>query len=131
MNFKVGICPDEQFTFGNLAFVGLEREKKKFDQALGRSTDIIEKRIYNVISSVQKESLQVSIPDHIDLKEFEFQQPVKLQNPKITARAQSNGNFANVVWTLEAEDIIPVDQNGNRDKKIDSNKPVINADDKK
>ncbi|WP_373895170.1 DUF961 family protein [Virgibacillus sp. CBA3643] len=117
MKFKSGIRPEEEVTFGNLIFMGLDREKMFFDRDKGQRTDILESRIYNIASSAQKEQLEVTIPDYIDLKEIEFQQPIKLKNPIIKARAQANGNFANVVWTLEAEDIIEIGQPSISDKK--------------
>lgn len=105
MKFSVGIAPDVEMTFGKLFFVGIDRERYYFDREKGERTDKLEARVYNVSSSVQREQLQVEIPAHIDLKEFEFNSPVVLKNPRISARAQANGNFANVIWKVEADDI--------------------------
>ncbi|GAJ99565.1 DUF961 family protein [Geomicrobium sp. JCM 19055] len=134
MKFKSGIKPDAAITFGNLIFMGLDREKMYFDRDKGERTNILESRIYNLGSSAQKEQIEVTLPDYVDLKEIDFQQPVELKNPIIKARAQSNGNFANVVWTLEAEDIIEVGQGSSIGKKTDAVKdkePVGTGADKK
>ncbi|MDZ5722236.1 DUF961 family protein, partial [Bacillus sp. SXabc123] len=48
----------------------------------------------------------VTIPAYVDLKEFDFFKDVELKNPKIMASARANGNFANVNWTVEAEDLV-------------------------
>lgn len=106
MKFNVGITPDVEMTFGELFFMGLDRERYYYDREKGERTNKLEARVYNVASSVQGEQLQVEIPEYVDLKEIKFNSPVKLKNPILTARAQANGNFANVIWTIKAEDII-------------------------
>lgn len=112
MRFANGIRPDEKTTFGDMIFMGLNREKMFFDRDKGERTNILESRIYNLASSAQKEQIEVTLPEYVDLKEIEFNKPVKLQNPIIKMRAQANGNFANVVFTVEAEDIVEVGQSG-------------------
>lgn len=106
MKFNVGIAPDVEMTFGKLFFMGMDRERYHFDRDKGERTDKLEARVYNVSSSVQREQLQVEVPGHIDLKEIDFNSPVVLKNPRISARAQANGSFANVIWKVEADDII-------------------------
>ncbi|WP_286191321.1 DUF961 family protein [Virgibacillus salexigens] len=109
MNFRSGIKPDAKITFGDMIFMGLAREKMYFDRERGVRTDTLEARIYNIASSTQGEQIEVTLPDYVDLKEINFNAPVELKNPTITARAQASGNgFANVVWTVNAEDILEV-----------------------
>ena len=128
MNFKTGIIPNE-LTFGDMIFMGLNREKMFYDREKNQRTDKLESRIYNVASATQKEQIEVTIPDYVELKEIDFNQPVKLKNPMIKARAQANGNFANVIWTVEAEDILEV---GATAKKSEASKePVSTGADKK
>ncbi|MDO6448988.1 DUF961 family protein [Oceanobacillus profundus] len=115
MEFRTGIIPDE-LTFGDLFFMGLKRERMFFDRDKNQRTDILEARIYNLSSATQKEQIEVTLPENIDLKEIEFNKQVKLKNPVIRARAQANGNFANVVWTVEAEDIIEMGANSKKDE---------------
>lgn len=123
MEFKTGIIPDE-LTFGELFFMGLKREKMYYDREKNERTDQLEARIYNLASSTQQEQIEVTLPEYVDLKEIEFNQAVKLKNPVIKARAQANGNFANVIWTVEAEDIVPVGANAGIKKNETKNEPV-------
>ncbi|MEK4303700.1 DUF961 family protein [Oceanobacillus sp. FSL K6-0251] len=123
MEFKTGIMPDEQ-TFGDLFFMGLKRERMVFDREKQQRTDQLDSRIYNLASSTQMEQIEVTLPEYIDLKEIDFNKQVKLKNPIIRARAQANGNFANVIWTVEAEDIIEVGSS-NGVKKNETNKEPV------
>lgn len=106
--------------------MGLKREKLFFDRDKNERTDKLESRVYNLASSTQQEQIEVTIPEYVDLKEIEFNQAVKLKNPIIKARAQANGNFANVIWTVEAEDIVEIGSNTGV-KKIDPNKEPVGA----
>lgn len=119
MEFKTGIIPAE-LTFGDLFFMGLKREKMYYDREKNERTDKLEARIYNLASSSQQEQIEVTLPEYVDLKEIQFNQAVKLKNPVIKARAQANGNFANVIWTVEAEDIIEIGANAS----VKKNEPV-------
>ncbi|MCG5104664.1 DUF961 family protein [Oceanobacillus alkalisoli] len=125
MEFKTGIIPNE-LTFGDLFFMGLKRERMFYDREKNQRTDQLESRIYNLASSTQKEQIEVTLPEYIDLKEIDFNKQVNLKNPVIRARAQANGNFANVIWTVEAEDIIEVGSSGGV-KKNESNKDPVGA----
>ena len=98
------IVPDINMTFGELKFLGLNRERYAYVD--GKRTDTLESRIYNLGSSVQGGQIEVTIPAYVDLKEFEFFKDVELKNPKISASARANGTFANVNWTVEAEDLV-------------------------
>ncbi|MCJ7842633.1 YdcP family protein [Lederbergia sp. NSJ-179] len=123
MEFKTGIIPNE-LTFGDLFFMGLKREKMFFDRDKNERTDKLESRVYNLASSTQKEQIEVTIPEYVDLKEIDFNKQVNLKNPVIKARAQANGNFANVIWTVEAEDIIEVGSSGGVKKNEPNKEPV-------
>ncbi|MFG6668957.1 YdcP family protein [Bacillus subtilis] len=98
------IVPDINMTFGELKFLGLNRERYAYVD--GKRTDTLESRVYNLGSSVQGGQIEVTIPAYVDLKEFDFFKDVELKNPKIMASARANGNFANVNWTVEAEDLV-------------------------
>ncbi|MBL4970926.1 YdcP family protein [Bacillus sonorensis] len=98
------IVPDINMTFGELKFLGLNRERYAYVD--GKRTDTLESRIYNLGSSVQGGQIEVTIPAYVDLKEFDFFKDVELKNPKIMASARANGTFANVNWTVEAEDLV-------------------------
>ncbi|MDA1478044.1 YdcP family protein [Bacillus changyiensis] len=98
------IVPDTKATFGDLKFMGLNRERFVYED--GKRTDKLESRIYNLASSVQKGQIEVTLPAHIDLKEYEPFVDVELKTPQISAMAMSAGNFANLNWTVRAEDIV-------------------------
>ncbi|MBU8685502.1 MULTISPECIES: YdcP family protein [Bacillus] len=98
------IVPDINMTFGELKFLGLNRERYAYVD--GKRTDTLESRVYNLGSSVQGGQIEVTIPAYVDLKEFDFFKDVELKNPKISASARANGTFANVNWTVEAEDLV-------------------------
>lgn len=119
MDFKTGIQPADS-TFGELLFVGLKREKFEYDRDKGRRTDNLEARIYNLVSETQQEQIEVTLAEHVDEKEIQFNKKVKLINPLIKARAQANGNFANVIWTVEAEDIVEIGASANTNVKKES-----------
>ncbi|MCY8074914.1 YdcP family protein [Bacillus haynesii] len=103
MNLKF-IVPDAKMTFGELKFAGLNRERYAYVN--GQRSDKLESRVYNLMSSVQGGQIEVTIPEYVGLKDINFSADVELKNPQIKAMAQSSGNFANVRWTVEAEDII-------------------------
>ncbi|ATH94140.1 hypothetical protein ACH95_01625 [Bacillus glycinifermentans] len=98
------IVPDINMTFGELKFLGLNRERYAYVD--GKRTDTLESRVYNLGSSVQGGQIEVTIPAYVELKEFDFFKDVELKNPKISAVARPNGNYASLNWTVEAEDII-------------------------
>ena len=109
MNFRSGIKPDAKITFGDMIFMGLARERREYDPDKTFQERKLQSRIYNLGSSTQGEQIEVTVPEYVDEKEIGFTQPVELKNPTISARAQASGNgFANVVWTVEAEDIVEV-----------------------
>ncbi|MCY8493163.1 YdcP family protein [Bacillus inaquosorum] len=98
------IVPDAEMTFGKLKFMGLNREKYAYVD--GKRTDKIEARIYNLASSVQKGQIEVTLPEYVGKKEFDDFADVELKMPQISAMAMSAGNFANLNWTVKAEDIV-------------------------
>lgn len=126
MNFTTGIVPDIKETFGDLLFAGFKRDKFEFNQDTQRvDRDKLEARVYNLMSSVQGEQIEITIPGDIDLKEFNFAQKVALVNPRITARATSSKDttFANMIFTVTADDII-------FDNASAKTPPVMNIDNK-
>ena len=52
-------------------------------------------------SSVQQGQIEVTVPDYVDLIEFEAFADVELVNPQISAMAMTAGNFANLNWTVK------------------------------
>lgn len=99
---------DGELAFGELRFLGLKREKFVFDREKGRTSDVLEARIYNLASEFTQGQIEITIPEYVDLREIDFMKQVRVKNPIISARAQANGNFANVIWKIDAEDIVEV-----------------------
>lgn len=100
------IVPNIEETFGEVKFMGLNRDRFVFDRVRNQRTDQLESRTYNLGSSCQGGQIEVTLPASVELKEFDFMSDVILVNPIIQAQARANGNFANVSWTVVADDII-------------------------
>ncbi|QQK79508.1 YdcP family protein [Salicibibacter cibi] len=129
MNFRSGIKPDVKVTFGDMIFMGMARERREYDPDKSFQERPLQARVYNLASSTQGEQIEVTVPEYVDEKEIDFNAPVELKNPTIRARAQASGNgFANVIWTVEAEDIVEV---GKKTSKEPMNEPVASGAEKK
>ncbi|MGG0001089.1 YdcP family protein [Bacillus safensis] len=110
------IVPNIAETFGEIKFMGLNRDRFVFDRVANKRTDQLESRTYNLGSSCQGGQIEVTLPAAVELKEFDFMSDVELVNPIIQAQARANGNFANVSWTVVADDIILKGSNANTSK---------------
>src|SRR5699024_3423801 len=97
---------DPEVSLGNLVFLGLKREKYYFDREKGQLTDKLEARIYNLASDLHQGQIEVTLPEHKDLKEIEFMKKVKVRKPIMSVRGQANNNFVNIIWRIDAEDIV-------------------------
>ncbi|WP_342467241.1 YdcP family protein [Bacillus sp. FSL W8-0502] len=115
MNLKL-IVPDLKETFGEVKFAGFNRDRYKYDTARNTRTDELESRTYNLVSSVQGGQIEVTLPAAVELKDYDWMSDVELVNPIIQAQARSNGNFANLVWVVLADDIILKGSNANAAK---------------
>ncbi|OTQ82046.1 hypothetical protein BG30_21590, partial [Bacillus subtilis subsp. subtilis] len=69
---------------------------------------VLESRVYNIASAVQGGQIEVTIPEYAGAKEIPAFADIELKNPKISAIAtsQRDSTFANVMWKLEADDIV-------------------------
>ncbi|MBU8576663.1 YdcP family protein [Priestia sp. WB3] len=110
------IVPNITETFGEIKFMGLNRDRFVFDRVANKRTDQLESRTYNLGSSCQGGQIEVTLPAAVELKEFDFMSDVELVNPIIQAQARANGNFANVSWTVVVDDIILKGSNVNASK---------------
>ncbi|MFE5473272.1 YdcP family protein [Bacillus safensis] len=110
------IVPNIAETFGEIKFMGFNRERFVYDRATNKRTDELESRTYNLGSSCQGGQIEVTLPAAVELKEFDFMRDVELVNPIIQAQARPNGNFANLSWTVTADDIILKGSNANAAK---------------
>ncbi|MBK4214145.1 DUF961 domain-containing protein [Bacillus pumilus] len=119
------IVPNIAETFGEIKFMGLNRDRFVFDRVANKRTDQLESRTYNLGSSCQGGQIEVTLPAAVELKEFDFMSDVELVNPIIQAQARANGNFANVSWTVVADDIILKGSNANA-AKVTPSAPATN-----
>lgn len=97
------VVPDMDKTFGVLAFAG------KGDVAAQRrgGKEKVTTRTYNLFSSVQRaDNIEVVIPGTVNEKHFEYDEPVKLVNPRITATGYAVGDRGYTNYVLFADDIV-------------------------
>ncbi|KIL13578.1 YdcP family protein [Bacillus pumilus] len=119
------IVPNIAETFGEVKFMGFNRERFVYDRVRQQRTDQLESRTYNLGSSCQGGQIEVTLPAAVELKEFDFMSDVELVNPIIQAQARANGTFANLAWTVVADDIILKGSNTNA-SKVTSAVPATN-----
>ena len=100
------IIPEVSKTFGDLMYLGKE---ERFPYVDGKKGETPTGAIYKLASSVQGGEVSVYIEG--TPKEFDFMSKVLIKDVKITHRAQVSGNFANVITSINAVDIVPADKN--------------------
>ena len=102
MNLK-HISPNAEKTFGNLEFAG---EGTVNQRRIGGHMTILS-RSYNLYSDIQKaDDIEVILPPEAGEKTFEFEQRVKLVNPRITAEGYKIGNRGFTKYLLHADDLV-------------------------
>lgn len=102
MKFKF-VIPNMEKTFGQLEYAG-EDEIKTARGAKGRQ---VVSRSYNLFSSVQRaDDVCVVLPARAGEKQFEYEQKVKLVNPRIEASAVNVGGTGFSDYILMADDMI-------------------------
>lgn len=97
------VVPNMDKTFGNLEFAGEDKtEQRRIDgkqKVLSRS--------YNLFSTIQRaDDIVVVIPAEAGDKSFDFEQPVKLVNPRITAQGYKIGTRGFTNYILHADDMV-------------------------
>lgn len=118
---------DTDATFGILKFSAQRRERFVEDEDGNRTEDVLA-RTFDLKSLKQGIMIQVSIPASSGVKDFDYNQPVKLVNPEIDTVANADFRGANVSWYLKATDIVsasgvsPVKPQSNEDKKLNDKK---------
>jgi Bacterial protein of unknown function (DUF961). len=97
------IIPNAEKTFGNLEFAG---EGTISQRRIGGQMTVLS-RSYNLYSDIQKaDDIEVILPPEAGEKHFDFEQRVKLVNPKITAEGFKIGNRGFTNYVLHADDIV-------------------------
>lgn len=101
-----GVYVDGARTFGALYFAGIGEAE------YGRINGIrrVVSRSYHLYSQRQRaDNVTVILPSRVEAKTFEYDQPVKLVNPRLEAqgkRAGSTGSYTD--YMLYADDLISV-----------------------
>lgn len=115
MNLKF-IVPDMEKTFGEITFGGPGRETTQ--NANNRRVAI--SRRFNFFSSIQRaDALEVILPGKAGAKNFPYETPIRLVEPRITVRANVIRDNSYPIYTLNAKDMIPV-----ADDEISAGDPV-------
>lgn len=99
------VIPSMKETFGNLEYAGEGKvEQRRINGNLTTLT-----RSYNLYSDVQKaDDIIVILPAEAGEKNFNFEDKVKLINPKITTQGRKIGNRGFTNYILNADDMVKV-----------------------
>ena len=99
------VVPDMAQSFGTLEFAGESEPVFERDKNNRR---VLARRSYNLYSDVQKgENVVVEIPVQAGEKKFQYEQKVKIVNPKLYGRGYAIGDMGhrlmkNLVWEYDA-----------------------------
>lgn len=122
MRLAEGIVVDNEKTFGTLKFSALRREV--FERANdGEITDQVKERTYDLKSSGQERMIQVSVPAAVELKEFNYNEEVRLVEPVIDTVANANFRGADVDWYIKCADIVTVKKTGSTNQSGNNQNP--------
>lgn len=102
MNLKY-VVPDMEKTFGELEFAGEgEVEQRRVN---GRQTVV--NRTYNLFSTIQKaDNVTAILPGLMGEKHFEFEEKIKLVNPRIIADGYNINGRGFTEYKLLADDMV-------------------------
>lgn len=122
MRLAEGIVVDNEKTFGTLKFSALRREV--FERTNdGEITDQVKERTYDLKSSGQERMIQVSVPAAVELKEFSYNEEVRLVEPVIDTVANANFRGADVDWYIKCADIVAVKKAGSANQSGNNQNP--------
>ena len=100
--------PDMAQSFGTLEYAG------ESDHVFDRDKDnrrFFARRSYNLYSDVQRgENVVVEIPVQAGEKKFQYEQKVKIVNPKLYGRGYAIGDMGHTDYVLVADDIVAVEE---------------------
>lgn len=100
------VIPDAEKTFGNVTFAGAGQETT---QRVNGATRVLT-RCYSFYSDVQKaDSLEVVIPGKAGAKHFEYEQPIRFVNPRISVAGYAINGRGYTNYVLNADDIEAVE----------------------
>ncbi|MBN2918987.1 YdcP family protein [Enterococcus avium] len=97
------VIPNMEKTFGNLEFAG---EDKIVQRRINGQLTVLS-RSYNLYSDVQRaDDIVVVLPVEAGEKHFNFEERVKLVNPRITAEGFKIGTRGFTNYLLHADDLV-------------------------
>ncbi|GEQ50239.1 YdcP family protein [Tetragenococcus koreensis] len=97
------VVPIMKETFGNLEFAGEGNVEQR--RINGQMSTI--SRSYNLYSNVQRaDDIEVVLPHKAGEKFFEFEEAVKLVNPRIVAEGYKIGDRGFTKYVLHADDMV-------------------------
>ena len=105
------VIPNMEKTFGNLEFAGEDKTEQR--RINGRMAVL--SRSFNLYSDVQRaDDIVVILPAEAGEKHFDFEERVKLVNPRITAEGYKIGTRGFTNYILHADDSLKSDITNNR-----------------
>ena len=111
MKLAAGLDINNPATFGELRFWGLRRERQVYDDD-NNQTGEIDRRTYNLISTIQQDIVSIILPGHVSVREFPQNTVVELVNPEINSGANRNFRGADAFWWITADDIVAAKPGG-------------------
>ncbi|CCL70357.1 conserved hypothetical protein [Clostridioides difficile T3] len=97
------VIPNMEKTFGNLEFAGEDKTEQR--RINGRMAVL--SRSFNLYSDVQRaDDIVVILPAEAGEKHFDFEERVKLVNPRITAEGYKIGTRGFTNYILHADDMV-------------------------
>ena len=97
------VIPNMEKTFGNLEFAGEDKTEQR--RINGRMAVL--SRSFNLYSDVQRaDDIVVILPAEAGEKHFDFEERVKLLNPRITAEGYKIGTRGFTNYMLHADDMV-------------------------
>ena len=103
------VIPNMEKTFGNLEFAGEDKTEQR--RINGRMAVL--SRSFNLYSDVQRaDDIVVILPAEAGEKHFDFEERVKLVNPRITAEGYKIGTRGFTNYILHADDMVKAEGKG-------------------
>lgn len=97
------VIPNMEETFGRLEYAGEGKMEQR--RINGRMTTL--SRSYNLYSDIQRaDDIVVVLPAEAGEKHFDFEEQVKLVNPRIVAEGYKIGNRGFTNYILHADDMV-------------------------
>ena len=100
------VIPNMEKTFGNLEFGG-KVDARRGDTQRENGRIVVKNRRYKLFSDVQRaDDIEVVVSDKAGEKRFDYMEPVKLVNPKITVEGYAVNGRGFTDYILHADDIV-------------------------